>query len=158
MTDEGGDKGSLLPAKSIKTSSSRRKIPLHTDLIQLGLLDFVEGRRAEKSVRLLPTLKPNRHGNMAWYPLKRFNEVFLPKPITLGERQTFYSFRHSFRDALRRIEASPDVLDAVGWSQGGRVVSDHYGSKLDPNQLAKHINAITYPGLDLSHLWIAQVT
>ncbi|ACK84896.1 integrase family protein [Methylorubrum extorquens CM4] len=155
VTDTGDTEGSKL-SRSVKTASSRRRIPLHDQLIRIGFIHFVEGRISDKHSLLFPTLKPNRYGDPAQYPLKRFNETFLPQAVTLVERQTFYSFRHSFRDALRRSEASPDVLVALGWSQGSRVVSDHYGSKLDPDQLAKHINGISYPGLDLSHLWISQ--
>jgi integrase len=140
--------------KTLKTASSRRTIPLHPQLIRCGFLDFVESVRSSSSdPRLFPTLKPNKFGDPAWYALKQFNEHYLDRATERGERQSFYSFRHSFRDALRRIEAPPDVLQAVGWSQGSRVVSDNYGSQLGPDHLSNYIKRLDYPGLDLGHLW-----
>ncbi len=62
---------------------------------------------------------------------------FLPATITLKPRQTFYSFRHNFRDALRQIGAPPDALQALGgWSQG-KLTSDSYGDKSDPDYQTK---------------------
>lgn len=141
--------------RSLKNLTSRRRVPLHPVLIRIGFPSFVEERQTgSRDPRLFATLTPDKYGNPSWYPLKRFNETFLPKEMPdKGIRQTFYSFRHTFRDGLRAIGATPDVLLALGWSQGSRVVSDNYGSRLDPDQLFEHIRSITFPGLDLSHLY-----
>lgn len=63
--------------------------------------------------------------------MKQFNEVILPKAVPMKPRQSLYSLRHSWRDALRRFDASPATLNALGWSQG-KVVSDSYGDKDAP--------------------------
>ena len=137
--------------KSVKNATSRRKVPIHSELAKVGLPEFIEVRRKSKAKLLFPKLKPNVDGNPSWYPLKRFGEAFLPKEMPdLGERQVFYSFRHSFRDALKRAEAPREVLVAFGWSQG-KNVSDHYGEQQDPDYLLKHVNNVEFPGLDLSH-------
>ena len=68
-------------------------------------------------------------------------------------RQSFYSFRHSWRDALRRIDAEPATLQALGgWSQG-KLASDAYGDKADPDYQFKFIKQISFPELDLSSLY-----
>src|SRR5690606_30520749 len=46
ITDEGDNK------KSVKASASRRKVPLHSELLRLGFLDFVQERNSGK--RLFP--------------------------------------------------------------------------------------------------------
>lgn len=134
--------------KSLKTEYSRRRVPVHPELLELGFLDFVALRRDEDPTgRLLPGLKPDKYGNLATYPLKRFRDVFLPAAIELQPRQSFYSLRHSFRDALRRAEVPADTLQALGgWAQGARV-SDDYGSVDDPDFQAKHIAKVGFPGL-----------
>lgn len=137
--------------KRLKTSSSRRRVPVHPELLALGFADFVETRTGGTTSRLFPSLKPNRFGNCAWYAMKRFNEAFLPSVIEVGPKQSFYSFRHSFRDALRRAEANNDVLHALGWSQGN-LVSDHYGERSNPDWLAKFMPKIIFEGLTLTHL------
>lgn len=142
--------------KTTKNGYSRRRIPLHPEIIMLGFLKFVETRR--KSVkkgnkRLFYEISPDKYGNTATYPTKRLREDFIPEEITLGERQVLYSLRHNVRDALRRVQAPPETLQAVtGWSAGGKTVSDSYGDPGDPDLHSKWVEKIAYPGLDLSFL------
>jgi integrase len=151
-SDDDNADGGQAP-KTLKTESSRRRVPVHPELIAIGILQFAEDRReAGSGPRLFPRLKPDRYGNHAWYPLKRFNESYLPSSITLELRQSFYSFRHNFRDELRRIGAPPDALQALGgWSQG-KLTSDDYGDKSNPDYQARFMKQVAFPGLDLSHL------
>ncbi|WP_292186904.1 site-specific integrase [Mesorhizobium sp.] len=138
------------PTKKLKTEQSRRKYPLHPSLIEAGFLDFVAERREDGAdARLFSSLKPGQKGYLSDYPSKRFRNQYLPDAIHLEPRQTFYSFRHSFRDALRRIDAPSDVVAALGgWSEGSKV-SDGYGDAGDPDYLVTYVRKITYPGLVL---------
>lgn len=156
VTDEPGEEGAL--KRSVKTQSSRRRVPLHPQLLRMGFLEFVANRRSLATNSRLFETKPDKYGNAAAYPLKWLRDHYLNEAIDMEERQSVYSFRHSFRDALRRSGANPDVLEALGWSQGARVVSDHYGSRLDPDQLFPHIRDIDYPGLDLTHLELVDLS
>jgi integrase len=132
-------------AKTLKTASSRRKVPIHPELIRIGFLSFAKQQKKAPG-------SPDQYGNYATYALKRFRDSFLPKAITLTPRQTFYSFRHNFPDALRRIDAPPDALQALGgWSQG-KLTSDSYGDKSDPYSQFRFMKKIAFPGLDLSHV------
>ena len=40
--------------KSLKTSTSQRRIPVHQALVDLGFLEFVERQRAVGNIRLFP--------------------------------------------------------------------------------------------------------
>lgn len=150
-TDEEEENGSK-PAKTLKTAFSRRRIPIHPELIAIGFLDYVQDQRLAGRTRLFHALKPDGYGNLASYALKRFRDTFLPNAITMLPGQTFYSLRHSFRDELRRIGAPPDALQALGaWSQG-KLTSDDYGDKSNPDYQAQYVKQIAFPGLDLLHL------
>lgn len=141
---------------SLKTHASRRRVPIHPELIRIGFLAFAEARRkGGNGSRLFPGLKTNKYGNFAWYPTKRFNEVFLPAEISLDTRQSLYSLRHNVRDALRRAKAPAETLLAVtGWSPTGKAVSDNYGDPGNPDIHAEYVAKIAYPGLDLSFLHV----
>lgn len=144
--------------KALKTETSRRRVPLHPELIRLGFVAFVEERRkaaAKMGPRLFHELKPDQYNNFAWYAARRLNEFFIPAEITLGDRQSLYSLRHNVRDALRRVKAPAETLLAVcGWSPSGKAVSDDYGDPGDPDLHAEAVAQISYPDLDLSFLHV----
>ena len=142
--------------KTIKTPTSKRKVPVHPELLKIGFTKFVEDQKKAGEQVLFNELKPDQYGDRAQYALKRFRETYLKQSIKIQELQSFYSFRHSFRDALRRIEAPPEVLQFLGgWSQGS-LVSNIYGDKSDPDYLNTYVQRIEYPGLDLSHLYLKE--
>ena len=153
-TGDEDDSESSRSTKTLKTATSRRKIPVHPELIKIGFLQFVDARKKTASgPRMFPDLKPDKYGNHASYALKRFRDIYLPSAIKIEPRQSFYSFRHSWRDALRRIDAQPATLQALGaWSQG-KLTSDDYGDKSDPDYQVTFMKEITFPGLDLSSLY-----
>jgi integrase len=138
--------------KTLKTATSRRRVPIHPELLAIGFLDFVAGKAGAEA--LLFSVKPDKYGNHARYALKRFADAYLSAAIELKPDQAFYSFRHAFRDALRRSKAPPEILRAFGgWSEG-KVVSDDYGDKYDPDLTVDHMKMVGFPGLDLSHIYM----
>ncbi|VDC24363.1 site-specific integrase [Pseudogemmobacter humi] len=156
--DEDGEAPSEgIGGKTVKTESSRRRIPVHPELVHIGFLGFVNQQKKKaghKNARLFPGLKPDHYGNVATYANRRFNEVFLPTEITLAKNQVFYSFRHSVRDAMRRVKVPSETLLAVtGWSPAGKAVSDDYGDAGNPDLHIEWVEKIHYPGLDLSFLY-----
>lgn len=145
-------------SKDIKTETSRRRVPLHPELLRMGFLALVERRlkAPDKGPRLFPGITPDKYGNLGTYPLKRLRDHFIPQEITLGPRQVPYSLRHNVRDALRRIKAPPEALRHItGWSEG-KNVSDNYGDPGNPDFYAEWVAGIAYPGLDLSFLHLGQ--
>ena len=149
FNDEGDE-------KSLKNSASRRRVPIHPELLRIGLLDFVTERRktaGKHGSRLFRELKPKtgEPGNFAWYATRRFNEFFLPSEVKMEDRQSLYSIRHSVRDALRRIKASDEALFAIGgWTPaGGKAVSSNYGNAKDADLWVDEVAGIAYDGLNL---------
>lgn len=156
ITATSDDDDDLAPnnKKTLKTATSRRQIPLHPELVKIGFANFVEDqRRASGDERLFQEITRNKYGDPAAYPLRRFREKYLKEGMTLRSRQTAYSFRHTWRDAARMIDATPDFLKAVGAWKGNLTTSDIYGSKHHPDKYAPDLAKIAYPGLDLSHLY-----
>jgi hypothetical protein len=155
--DDADNSDDLGEAKKLKTLASRRQIPVHSELMRIGFLEFVEERASlakQEAERLFPELKPNRYDNLAWYPSKRFNECFLPLEIKVDKRQCLYSLRHNVRDALRRAKAPDETLLAVtGWSPNGKAVSTDYGDFRNPDLHVEWVEKIYYENLDLSFLY-----
>jgi integrase len=151
-TDESNSVSNSLLAKSIKTPTSKRKIPIHSLVQSLGFLDFVARRKAMSGVdRIFVGIKPDKYGNLFSYPSKRFNEQFLLSEMTpkRSKRQSFHSLRHTWRDAMRQTNASPDTLQALGaWDQAD-LTSANYGELSQPDHQKQFIEAVKFGDLDL---------
>lgn len=107
--------------RRVKNESSRRPVPLHPDMIALGFLDFVKGRKG----RLFPDYKP-QNGKFAHYFSRQFGTFKQKAGITDG-RKVFHSFRHLMADMLRDAEATDSVkLSIMGHT--GTTVGDRYGT------------------------------
>jgi len=97
FTDEGETSAGV--DKSIKTKSSKRIVPIHSKLLELGFLDYVETVKRGNHKIIFPEWKP--HGGKAsanagkWFA--RYLEEIGLKDDTEGARLSgFHSFRHSF--------------------------------------------------------------
>jgi integrase len=138
--------------KKLKTKSSRRIIPVHSALVRLGFLAFVEEKRKAGAKHLFPELRTSEAGKHSsavskWW--RRFMEDLGIKRPDI----TFHSFRHTFRDAMRRGHVHPLIEDALGgWANGEKGTKEIYGAGYPPEMLAGELEKVSYPGLDLSHL------
>jgi hypothetical protein len=153
-TSDDDDEQAPQLKKTTKTKTSRRQIPVHPELHRLGFLGFVDDqRKASDDPLLFRGITRGPYNDPAHYPLREFRESFLPQAIDVKSRQSAYSFRHTWRDAARRINASPDFLKAVGAWSTGKSTADIYGTKHQPDLYAKDVAKIAFEGLDLSHLY-----
>jgi len=149
VTDAGQD-------QMIKSEASRRVFPIHPALNQIGFIDFVEKQKSSANARLFPDLKPDRYNYHSTKLTRWFDGSFMPKYIDKVPGKSFHSFRHNYRDALRRIEAPEATLRALcGWTESNST-SSNYGSGYAPKQLMDWVEKIAYPDLNLKHLYVKQ--
>lgn len=148
-----GDSDAETVAKRLKTGASERTVPIHPELKRIGFLEFVEERRRKgDSERLFPELPASRDGYLSDIFSKWFAR-FVSQSVGKKCRARFHSFRHMFRDALRRAGTSEERVNAIqGWEAGSGMQA-HYGQGFDASTLFEEIEKVTYPGLDLSHLY-----
>jgi len=144
--------------KRLKTAASERLVPIHAELQEIGFKGYVAARRAAGDHRLFPDLTKDSLGLYSGKFSKWFSR-FLVTCGAAGDRSCFHGFRHSFRDALREAKIDRDVaLTLGGWTttsaNGAGTVADAYGRGYRPPLLNEALSQISYPGLDLSHLYI----
>lgn len=154
----GGDEDEA-DRKRVKTKSGRRFVPIHPELQRIGFLDYVKEMQGRGAQRLFPELKPGKQtGYLSDTFSKWFNDKrrFLGKLGLAGQGATFHSFRHVYRDALRESDMSlPRVRALGGWRRDSEGEEAGYGKGLTAKTLYAEIQKVQYPGLDLSHLYVA---
>lgn len=153
LSDEEEEGTDEADRKRIKSAAGHRYVPVHPELVSIGFLTFVDGMKDAGSKRLFPETLRSADGHFSAF--SQWFGRFTEKAGVKQKRVTFHSFRHSYRDALRRAEVPRDIVIALGgWA--GRGTDDDYGDgNLTPEQLARHVARVSYPGLDLTHLYVA---
>ena len=124
--------------RSTKNRGSRRKMPIHPFLIDMGFLDYVKGLPQDGP--LFPGLN-----SKAYTP--RFGRM-LDKIGLDDPNLVFHSFRHTFKDACRTAGIQEEVHDALT-GHSNVSVGRKYGSRGMPvDILADAVNSVTYRGLE----------
>ncbi|WFU02282.1 site-specific integrase [Rhizobium sp. CB3171] len=134
--------------RSIKTPGSRRQVPLHGDLIRLGLLQYREHRlkeAAKEDATLWPevTSADPAYRSTAWS--KWFNRYLR---VTIGIKDpsiVFHSFRHTFKRLARDAELSEELHDALTGHVGVGGVGRSYGAGFGLRALHDAITKIEAP-------------
>ena len=112
ITDEGDNN------KSVKASASRRKVPLHSELLRLGFLDFVDSRR--NGQRLFPDYSYNTNGGYGRNLGRWYNESFLPKLGIKKPGIVFHSLRHTIVTRLGQADVPEPIYQCiVGHARAG---------------------------------------
>lgn len=134
---------------STKNANSERRIPVHPDLVRLGLIKHVGHAVAAGEERLFPVLTPNKYGRLGakwgeWWSVYR-REVC---GIT-DRRMVFHSFRHTFKYHARHVGMIEGVQRQImGHSPGD--TADEYGpSRYSLHQLVEGMKLYRIPGLTL---------
>nr|WP_276511590.1 site-specific integrase [Rhodomicrobium udaipurense] len=116
--------------RRLKTISSRRVVPLHPKLVELGFLAFILARQKEAGAdaRLFSALTRGPKGSYGDHWSKWFGRYIRSIGIT-NPASVFHSFRHGFKDALRSVGVSEEVHDALTGHAGTGGVGRRYGAK-----------------------------
>lgn len=93
--------GGITEKISEDTPGSERIIPVHSELIRLGLLKYHGATVASGHKTLFPEIKPDRRGFMSGNPSAFFNDHFAAIGVKRDKSVNFHSFRHGIADAFR---------------------------------------------------------
>ena len=129
--------------QNLKNSSSRRMLPLHPTLIELGLIPHVESVRSTGADRLFPELEAVR-GKLGHAPSKWFGRYKAKRGIT-NPRKTFHSFRHTLIDDLRDAGVQDSLIKRIAGHEDGAVTFSIYGSRSPLKAMAEALRHIPIP-------------
>jgi integrase len=134
--------------KSLKTASSKRRVPIHRTLLDLGLLDYVQS--AAQSGRIFPEIKKGSDGYHSHHFSKWWGR-FAGHVGFKSSRTAFHSFRHNFLDALRAAE-TPEYINKALAGHSDNSVHSQYGGGAGLSQLKAAIDKVSYAGADVTLL------
>lgn len=132
--------------KSLKTASSKRRVPVHHALVELGFVAYVQ---TKSSGRVFAEIKQGADGYHSHHFSKWWGR-YASKVGFKADRTAFHSFRHNFLDGLRAAN-SPEYVNKALMGHSDQSVHNAYGSSLPLTSLQEAIEKIVYP-IDLTAL------
>ncbi|OYD78346.1 UNVERIFIED_ORG: integrase [Burkholderia sp. CF145] len=134
VTDEGDN-------QKIKNASSRRRVPVHSELVAAGFLEFVKSRKTE---RLFADLKMDKNGRFSSNFSGWFGTQLRTKLTITDDRKTFHSTRHNVKDALREAGVDEQVSDALMGHSTGTVSRSYGGAYYPLRPLVEAVSKLIY--------------
>jgi integrase len=96
--------------KKLKTHQSKRVIPIHGDLIEVGLVEFRNRQEAKESQRLFPDATLSGDGTYSSTFSKWFGR-YLNNIGIKTSKTSFHSFRHNIKDFFRSAGVSDELSE-----------------------------------------------
>ena len=133
--------------KKLKNSSSKRLIPIHSKLIELGLITYLNQLKLSKEKRLFPELKLRRDGYgqdaSKWFGRYR-------KRIGIDDStKVFHSFRHTMIDQLKQKEVPKEMVANIAGHLDESVTFGRYGKNYKPEVMQQYIELLQF---DVQHV------
>jgi len=143
----------------IKTKSSERSVPIHSQLLSMGFIDYLEEISDTGAQRLFPELSNSNQKQKYSFSVTKWFGDTLSKQIGYekNSRYCFHSFRKTVIQNLQQLTDIPrEVRKAiVGHSKGGGDTHEDYERAYDACVLDPYLSRLTYPHLDLEGIeWV----
>jgi len=132
--------------KHLKTKSSRRIVPIHNTLLDLGFVEFIEllKKKDPTRERLFQELKISEgsyNKNVSTF----FNNRYLPNLGLKTNKKNFHSFRHTVSDHLKQKGIEPHFVNELLGHSTGNIDLERYGKGYNPSILYnKCVKKISY--------------
>jgi integrase len=135
--------------QNLKTTPSKRKVPLHSHLLRLGFADWLVALRENGYTRLFPELKHNTEKGYGKAATKWFTSHMASLGIVRDGTKTFHSFRHTYTNALPEDTPARISRQLTGHKRGGDVHDKTYKKDVEPDVAAQYVErlAVSLPAI-----------
>lgn len=134
--------------QSLKNKTSVRNVPVHPMLLELGLTEYVQAMR-KIGARMFPDFPRATDGYYSTAYSRRF-KLFLESIGVKTEKNSFHSFRHTFKDEAIDADISLAIVNRIqGHSNGG--MAARYGSgRVRLSALDREFEKLDFAELDFT--------
>jgi len=141
--------------KKLKNKPSKRKVPIHSKLIELGLLTYCNQLKLDNpqqpemeqvELKLFPEITVGRDGSgtstSKWFARYR-------KQVGVNDKgKVFHSFRHTAIDHLKQKEVAQEFVAAIAGHTDESETFNRYGKKYTPEVLKPYVEMLEF---DIKH-------
>ncbi len=131
--------------KHVKTKNAKRLVPIHPELVRLGLLRYVDTLREKKQVHLFPELNRARRDGPGQAPSNWFQRFRARVGVTTKQETVFHSFRHGFITTLLDAGVTPYLIAPVVGHEGELITGRVYWNVKDATKRKPTVDAFVLP-------------
>jgi integrase len=139
--------------RRLKTDNSRRVIPLHSEILRLGFVDYVEEKAPNPDDPLFPDLEPQPPDQKRGPRFTRDFGYYRRRIKVYREGVGMHAFRHTantrLRDAITNWQQERHVAYLLGHSQGGGEGRERYDKGPGLRAVAQTLALLKYPEVEL---------
>jgi integrase len=129
--------------QQLKTATSRRTVPVHPFLIELGFMEYVAHVRRGGHERVFPNLRKGSNG-FHDAASRRFNRRLAV--IGIKGRKSAYSFRHTFGTRLRDADVPPEMISELLGHAHQTMTMGRYVKAPSPKKLLEAVAKLDLKG------------
>ncbi|WP_300295939.1 DUF6538 domain-containing protein [Ferrovibrio sp.] len=151
ITPGGADPIAGLPEKKLKSPAARRRVPLHSLVLEIGFLNYLESARQRGKGLVFYDLSVGGVADRFGYAFSKWFSrytralnVAINKPDEKGV--DFHSLRHNAVSAMKWAGVHTDVMDELE-GHAGEGERKRYGKRSPLTVLKPAIDAIRYEGI-----------
>lgn len=132
--------------KSLKTTWSARRVPLHPVVLEAGFVEWCARLRSAGYQRVFPELAWSDRVQYAKEPIRAHTQLFEQLGMVRDGTKTFHSFRHNLNTALERLPGVTDVARkrVMGHLPGEGVNERHYLQDRSPDEAIEFIRMVRF--------------
>lgn len=124
--------------KILKTKNTKRKIPIHEDLLQLGLIEYRDELVQKNEIRFFPMLCKTEKSPKYGKQVGKAFSVFLKKK-KISEGKSFHSIRHAFSNFFKVKNMHTDMFRQVFGHEIPNLAGRQYGDKFPTKQIYEEL-------------------
>ena len=131
--------------KSLKTDASRRLVPMHPRLIELGLPAYVATMGQRSQQKLFPSFSYDPKNGWGRHLGRHFNNTLLPKLGLKDSGLVFHSLRHTVVTMLMQADVDEPVVQAiVGHTRKGVTQQNYFKRGYTISQLNEAMQKLDF--------------
>ncbi len=131
--------------KSLKTSAARRLVPIHSKLIEAGLLDYVKAMTDRRATRLFPDFTYDSKNGWGRQQSRWFNDRLLVQLGLKSKTRVFHSLRHTVNTRLLQAGVTdPLVKSIIGHEQDGMTHKQYFKEGFTLQQRTEAMQKLDY--------------
>jgi len=131
--------------KRVKTKNARRLVPIHGELVRIGLLRYVQEMRDRGEVYLFPELSRTRRDGPAHAASNWFQRYRKAAGLDGKQSAVFHSFRHLFITTLLDNDVSPHQVAPIVGHEADLITGKVYWEKRDASKRKPTVDAFSLP-------------